>query len=308
MNNAADKCYQCGQKVPLITLGGNLSLGAVKCAAGILSGSVGLTVDGCHSVMDGIGAIFVLASLKIAGRPRDASHPCGHGKVEFMASLAVFTGLIAIGVLFFVKSINILIAGRQTAPEMVGCLVALLSIVANYVMYNFNHCAGKKLNSPALIANGYENLTDLCSSIPVGVGIVAAQFGFYFADPLAGVLVSIFIMVNAAREWWHSLNNLMDRAAPGSTQRRIRALAVSVSGVVGTQQIRTRQVGQNLWVDLDILVSPKCSVERASQIAGEVRGRLLRKAKHVEEVVVCYHANSNGRRSAIRSKRQKGSG
>jgi len=286
-----EKCYRCGHRVPFITLTGNLGLGTIKCITGVLSGSVGLTVDGFHSLADGIGTIFVLISLRIAGRPRDASHPYGHGKVEFMASLIVFTVLLGVGGLFFVESLIILLAGREKAPNMLAFLVALISVVANYVMYNFNFCAGKRLNSPALTANGHENLTDFFSSIPVGLGVAAAQFGYYFCDPLAGVLVSIFIMFNALREGWRNLNHLVDRAAPAVTRRKIRAVAVAVDGVLGTDRIRTRLVGQNLWVDLDVLVSPKCSVERASRIADEVREELLRRAKHVEDVVVYCHAS-----------------
>jgi cation diffusion facilitator family transporter len=181
LSQIPDKCRACGRKVPFITLSGNLGLGATKCIAGILSGSVGLTVDGFHSLTDGIGTVFVLVSLRIAAKPRDTSHPYGHGKVEFMASLFVFAVLIGVGALFFVASIAFLIEGREKAPRMLGALVAGVSVVANFVMFNFNLCAGKRLNSPALCANGYENLTDLFSSIPVGVGIVASQFG---SEPL----------------------------------------------------------------------------------------------------------------------------
>ena len=297
MNAIPEKCLKCGPRVPLLTLGCNLALGAVKCSAGVLGRSVGLTVDGFHSMADGVGSIFVLASLKIAARPRDVSHPYGHGKVEFMASLAIFTVLIAVGVLFFVESVLLLTHGWDKAPSPVGALVALLSVVANYVMFSYNRCAGKKLNSPALIANGFENLTDLCSSVPVCVGIVAAQFGYYWCDPLAGALVSIFIVVNAGREWRHHFSNLMDRAAPAGTVKRIRAIAMSVDGVSETGCIRTRQVGQNLWVDLDILVAPRCSVKAASGIADKVREHILRKAKHVEDVVVYYHAKARTSRA-----------
>ncbi len=290
LNAVPEKCRRCGRKVPLITLACNLSLGAVKGIAGFLSGSVGLTVDGFHSTADGIGSIFVLASLRIAERPRDASHPYGHGKAEFVASLVIFTALAGVGVAFLVESIAALMIGWNKVPGIPALMVALLSIVANYIMFNFNRCAGKKLNSPALIANGFENLTDLFSSIPVALGIVAAQFGYSFCDPLAGAVVSIFIMVNASREWWHSLNNLMDRAAPEATLKKIRAMAISVDGVSGTKRIRTRRLGQNLWVDLDILVSHRCSVKAASRIADKVRELVLRRAKHVEDVVVYYYA------------------
>ncbi|MHC4662691.1 MAG: cation diffusion facilitator family transporter [Planctomycetota bacterium] len=293
-NEDEAKCARCGRKVPFITLAGNLSLGALKIIAGLLSGSVGLTVDGFHSMADGIGTIFVLASLRISEKPRDATHPFGHGKAEFMASMVVFTVLIGVGVLFLVESTAFLIIGRNQAPSMLAFLVAMVSVVANYVMLNFNLCAGKRLNSPALIANGHENLTDLVSSIPVGIGVLAAQFGYFFCDPLAGALVSVFIIVNASREWWHNLNNLMDRAAPLATRKRIHALAVAVDGVSGMGRIRTRRIGGNLWVDLDILVSPRYSVETASRIADEVRGLLLRKAKHIEDVLVYYHANIAG--------------
>ena len=290
MSAVPEKCRRCGHKVPLITLASNLALGAVKTSVGCLTGSVGLTVDGFHSMADGIGSIFVLASLRIAEKPKDASHPYGHGKVEFVASLVIFTALIGVGIAFLIESIAAMAIGWNKTPGLLAFLVALLSIVANYVMYHLNHCVGTKLNSPALVANGFENLTDLFSSIPVALGIVAAEFGFPLADPLAGALVSIFIMANASREWWHHFNNLMDRAAPASTLRKIRAMAMSVAGVSALGHIRTRRVGQNLWVDLEILVSPVCSVTVASRIADKVRGRLLRKAKHVEDVVVYYHS------------------
>jgi divalent metal cation (Fe/Co/Zn/Cd) transporter len=71
-------------------------------------------------------------------------------------------------------------------------------------------------------------------------------------------------------------------------------MAKSVDGVLATNGLRTRQVGRNVWVDMEILVSPRCSVERASGIADEVRGRVLRKVKNVEDVVVCCRADSNG--------------
>jgi len=296
VNSAPIKCQKCGQKVAYLVLAGNLSLGIVKCIVAILSGSLAVLVDGFHSLSDAVGSTFVLGSLKIAERPRDSSHPYGHGKAEFLASLLVYTALTGIGVLFFYESVKVLIKGRNDAPNMLAFLVALLSVVANYLMCRFDFCAAKRLGSPALKADGYENLTDAWSSIPVAIGVAASQFGFFFADALAGAIVSIFILINAGRQWWHSLSNLIDVAAPAATQKRIRAMAMSVRGVVGTGCLRTRQIGRNLWVDLDILVSPKCSVDSASRIADEVRGRLLRRARNVEDVAVYYYAD--GRRAS----------
>lgn len=301
MISAPEKCQRCGQKVAVYVLAGNLSLGIVKIVAALLSGSLGVLVDGFHSLADACGSTCVLGSLKIAARPRDTSHPYGHGKAEFLASLIVYTALMGIGVTFLYESGEVLIKGRDDAPDMLALLVAVLSVVGNYVMCRFDFCSARQLGSPALRADGYENLTDACSSVTVAVGVAAAQFGYYFADALAGVLVSVFILVNAGHQWWGSLNQLIDRAAPAEIRKRIRAVAKSVDGVLATGCLRTRQVGRNVWVDLDIVVSPKCSVEKASGIADEVRGRLLRKTKNVEDAVVCYRADGD---AAIRQPRQ----
>jgi cation diffusion facilitator family transporter len=296
--SAPEKCQRCGQKVAVWVLIGNLSLGIVKVIAALLSGSVGVLVDGFHSLADACGSTCVLGSIKIAERPRDTSHPYGHGKAEFLASLIVYTALVCIGLLFLYESGEVLIKGRNDAPNMLALIVALLSVAGNYLMCRFDFCAASRLGSPALKADGYENLTDACSSVTVALGVVAAQLGYYFADALAGVLVSLFILFNAGHQWWGSLNQLIDRAAPPEARRRIRAMALAVAGVIGTGTIRTRHVGRNVWVDMDIVVSPECSVEMASHIADEVRGQLLRRTKNVEDVVVHYRAN--GRHPAAR--------
>jgi cation diffusion facilitator family transporter len=276
----------------MLTLAGNLILGGVKCVAAILSGSVALSVDGLYSLSDGIGAVFVFGCLSISGKPPDASHPFGHGKTEFLASLIVYSLLAGAGLAFAIGGVSIMIMGRERTPSGVAFFAALLSIAANYLLLKFNLCAGREVNSPALIANGHDNVADLCASIIVALGVIASQMGYLFADALAGVLVSIFVLANACREWRRSFANLLDRAAPPATLRKIRSEAATVAGVEGIGPIRTRLVGRNLWVDLDVLVSPGCTVKNAGEIAGEVRGHLLRKAKHVEDVVVYYHANN----------------
>ena len=288
-----EKCQRCGRKVAGYVLLGNLGLGVVKIIAALLSGSLGVLVDGFHSLTDVCGSTCVLGSLRIAEQPRDTSHPYGHGKAEFLASMIVYTALLGIGAIFLYESGEVLIRGRDDAPNMLALLVAVLSVVGNYVMCRFDFCAAQRLGSPALRADGYENLTDACSSLTVAVGIAAAQFGYYFADALAGMLVSVFILANAGYQSWISLNQLIDRAVPAKERKRILAIARSVNGVLATGCLRTRQVGRNMWADLDIVVSPMCSVETASGIADEVRGRLLRKTKNVEDVVIYYRANGH---------------
>lgn len=293
-----EKCIKCGRRAPLYTFAGNLALSAIKVIGGILSNSVGLTIDGFHSLADAVASIFVFTSMRIAEIPRDKSHPYGHGKAEFMASLLIYTMLLVVGIVFLVESARALIMGSIKRPHPLGALVAMVSVLGNYVMLSLNNCAGKKLNSPALIANGHENFTDLCSSIPVVIAIIAAQFGVAFADPLAGVFVSVLIIGSAGTMWMQSLHNLVDRGVSAATLKKIRNIATAVEGVIETKYVRTRRMGKNLWIDLGVTVGADLCVEEANEIADEVRGRLLRKGKHMEDVMVYYFNAAKPRESA----------
>ena len=294
MSNASKECKECGKWVSVLSLWGGFGLGAVQMITGKLSGSVALSIDGLRSLTDGIGSVFVLAGMTLASLPKDASHPYGHGKAKFLSSAVIYAGLVAVGALFLFESTIVSLSHWTRVPSKMGGVVALLSIVANYVLYNYNQCAGRHLDRPMMLSNSHGNLIAMVSACAVVTGIVAARMGYPIADPLAGVFVSLMILGASGRHWWVSLGHLMDRAAPAITVEKIRSVASSVRGVLGTGTVRTRLIGENLWVDLDILVSSDCSIETANSLAAEVRGRLLSKARRVEEIMVYYHSIEAG--------------
>ena len=152
---------------------------------GYATGSKGLVADGMHSASDVLATVMVIISLGIARRKADDSHPWGHGKVEFAGALLVYCILFILAVFLLQDAVWAIAEGTTRPPELVSAVAACASILANYILSGYGFCAGRQLNSPAMVANAQENRADLLSSVAVVFGIVGANLGFVMLDAVA---------------------------------------------------------------------------------------------------------------------------
>jgi len=296
-----DKCERCGEMVPWVCFFGNSILALFKVFVGMISGSKGLVADGMHSASDVIATIMVLISLGIAGRKDDDTHPWGHGKVEFVGALMVYAILLALSVFLFIDAVEIILKGNMKPPHIVSFVAAAVSIIANYILSGYGFCAGKHLNSPAMIANANENRADMLSSIAVVFGIIGANLGFVILDPLAAILVALIIFKTALTLGLQALRNLLDISLPAEKIELIRKVIVPYKQVKGINFIKTRRVGQSVWIEVEIFVDAKKNIKEAHQIAREIRLALIRKFKHIKDASVSFTCRENTR---IRKRRK----
>ncbi len=296
-----DKCEQCGKNVPWVCFFGNSLLAIFKTFVGIVSGSKGLVADGMHSASDVLATIMVLISLKIAGRKDDDTHPWGHGKVEFAGALMVYTILLILSLFLFHDAVKAIIAGDLKAPALVSFLAAGVSIVANYVLSGYGFCAGKQLGSPAMIANANENRADMLSSVAVVIGIIGANMGFLILDSLAAILVSLIIFKTALTLGIEAFKNLLDMSLPAEKESLIRKLVLQYRDVKGVSAVKTRRVGQQVWIDMEIFVDARKNVEEAHALVRELRQALMRKYKQIKDVSISFTCKKTG---VIKKKRR----
>jgi cation diffusion facilitator family transporter len=153
-------------------------------------------------------------------------------------------------------------------------------------MYNLGMCSGKRTNSPALLANAYENRADALSAVAVVIGVSASIFIHPICDPLAAMLVGVHIFLNCIAQLKDSLGGLLDQSLPSEAVRRIRAVAKAQAGVAGIDFVKTRQIGTKYWVDLGIRVDERLNVCESDAIAGGVRAELMRRSEKLETVEV----------------------
>ncbi|MEG1492632.1 MAG: cation diffusion facilitator family transporter [Gordonibacter sp.] len=263
----------------------NLAVAAAKYFYGSATGSASMQADGIHSVFDSAGNVVGLVGIAIASRPADESHPYGHAKFETYASLVI--GVLLLLAAFEVGSSAIakLSSGNYTAEVgPLSFIVMVATLAVNLGVTTYERRYAKRLKSEVLAADANHTLSDALVSIGVIVGLVAVVLGFPMADPLMALVVTVAILFTAYDVFRHALATLSDRAR--IPEEDVRTAALTVPGVRGAHQVRTRGTEGEVYVDLHALVAPEMTVGEAHQLADEVERAVEKSFPNVIETLV----------------------
>ena len=281
-------------KVTIIGGAVNMLLLLFKFVAGIVGHSAAMLADAIHSLSDFVTDFIVLLFVRISGKPQDKSHDYGHAKYETLAMtlIGVALLLVAIGIIYHgVVAIAFWAKGGQlAAPGMLALWAAMLSIILKEGVYRYSMMKARQLNSQAVEANAWHHRSDALSSIGTAVGIGGAIFfGQRWAvlDPLASIIVGLFIVKVAVFLLWDSIGDLMERSLPGEVEDEILRLAASVSGVVEPHELRTRRIGNHYAIELHVMMNGDMSLREAHDRASEVEDLL--RDRYGEETHVAVH-------------------
>jgi cation diffusion facilitator family transporter len=281
-------CQRCAHVVPWVSLFGNLGLGVYKLVVGLIGRSAALVADAMHSFTDVVGSTGIVVATRISRKPPDGRFPYGRGKAEFVGAVLVYTILIFFAVLIVVGSIQSLLKGQIERPHFITAFASGVSVYQNYLMYRFETCIGRRTNSPAIMADAFENRADALSSLAAVVGILAALIFDPLWDRVAAILVGVFIFWNCVTQLRDAAFGLMDGGLPRPIVEEIERTAKAQPGVLGVQFMRSRRTGARYWVDLGIRTSRQLSIAKADQIAAALRDYIkhLPQCHHVEVYVV----------------------
>ncbi|MDL2297058.1 cation diffusion facilitator family transporter [Bacteroidales bacterium OttesenSCG-928-B11] len=262
----------------------NLLLVIAKFIAGILGRSAAMTADAVHSLSDFISDIIVIVFVKISGKPKDEDHKYGHGKYETLATLMIGLILLVVGVMIAYNGIYDIIAVIKGAvlesPGMIAFWAALISIAFKEVLYRYTVIQGKKLKSDVVIANAWHHRSDAFSSIGTALGIGGAVFfgqQWTVLDPIAAVIVSVFIIKTAMRLMKPAVDELMERSLPEETENEIKDIANSFEGVSGLHNLCTRKIGNCCAIEFHIRMDGGIALENAHQKITKIEKALREK-------------------------------
>ncbi len=266
-----DKDFQTARYWAVVGFAGNFVLTVLKGWAGIMSNSSAMVADAVHSASDIFASLFVYISLKIAQKPPDKEHPYGHGRAEVISTLVVMGMLAAAGVEIIRTALTTIRHGSLNAPGDAAVYAAILSVLVNELMYQFTYRAGVKTNSPSTIANAMDNRSDAFSSIAALIGIIGAKLKYPVLDPVAGIVVALFIFKMSYGIAMDAVAQIMDESVGEKKIQEVATLALTVNGVKNVHGVRVRRSGAAFLVDLDIVVDPKITVGMAHDIGESVR-------------------------------------
>ena len=272
----------------------NVVLLVFKFVAGILGHSAAMVADAVHSLSDFVTDVIVLVFVRISSKPEDKSHDYGHGKYETLAMTIIGMALLVVAIGIVYSGIEKIMVwargGLLEAPGMLALWAALLSVVLKEGVYHYSMVKAKTLNSQALEANAWHHRSDALSSIGTAVGIGGAILlgqRWTVLDPVASVIVGLFIVKVAIYLLRDGIGDLMEHSLPDEVEDEILRLAASVDGVTKPHELRTRRIGNHYAIELHILMDGDIPLREAHEKASEVEDLLRR--QYGDETHVAVH-------------------
>ena len=250
-----------------------------------LSGSVGLLSDTIHNFGDAATAVPLWIAFALTRLGTSRRFPFGYGRFEDLAGVIVVFIILFSAVVAGYEAID-----RLLNPQPVGYLWAvaaasIIGFIGNEAVAIFRIRVGKEIDSAALIADGYHARTDGWTSLAVLFGAIGVWLGYPAADPIVGLLITAAILVIVWQSGKAVFTRLLDGVDP-EVLDEIRHTAGHVAGVAEVAETRARWLGHRLRAEVNVAVSPECSVAEGHDIAREINHRLLHELRYLEMAVV----------------------
>jgi len=270
---------------------GNILLAAFKLFAGLIGKSGAMVSDAVHSLSDVFATVIAYIGVLLSKRKEDSEHPYGHERLECVASLALGLILAGTGIGIGYSGIRKLFFEPETAeiPTVLPLIAAVVSIVVKEGMFWYTMYYAKKMDSSAFKADAWHHRSDAISSVGSFIGIGLARLGLPFMDPVASLVICVFILKVAFDISRDAISKMLDTSCGDAFEQKIRDCVLQEPGVERIDLLHTRQFGNKMYVDLEIAVNREISLVAAHAIAENVHQRIEQNFQNVKHVMV--HVN-----------------
>lgn len=261
------------KEIRSVTLWGallNVGLMILKIGTGLFIKSTALIADGVHSLSDLATDFVVLVGAWFSNRPPDETHPYGHGKFETLSSLLIAVILLAVGFGFVWSAGSAIYRKEINYPGFLMLIVAAISVVAKEIIFFLTRKVARKTHSPSLYANAWHHRSDSFSSVAVLIGGAASLFGWGYADHMAAIIVGIMIIAVGGKIFHDNLIELTEHAADSKSVQLIKKILSDESKISGWHDLRTRNSGGQLYIDVHVIVDPNLTVLESHKIADKI--------------------------------------
>ena len=277
---------QIAMRVSINTIVGNVILSGFKLFAGIFSSSSAMISDSVHSLSDVLSTIIAMIGIKLANKKPDKEHPYGHERFECVAAIILAIVLFITGAGIGWVGLEKVLAGNYeelAIPGLLALIAAITSIVVKEGMYWYTRRAAKKIDSSVLMADAWHHRSDALSSIGSFAGILGARIGFPVLDPIASIIICLFILKAAFDIFRDAVGKMTDKAADEKIEIKMREIILSEKSVIGVDMLKTRLFGDRIYVDLEISVDGTKALNEAhdtAQLVHDIIESEFPKVKH----------------------------
>ena len=280
------------RRTSLVGIVGNIILTAFKLFAGLVGNSGAMVSDAVHSLSDVLATFIAFLGVRLSKKAADQEHPYGHERFECVASLILGVILLATGLGIGKVGIEKIIAGNYetlAAPSTIALVAAIVSIVTKEAMYWYTRYNANKLNSAAFMADAWHHRSDAFSSIGSLIGIGGAMLGVPVLDPIASVVICLFILKVAFDILKDSISKMLDSSCDERYESELRQFIESQEDVVRVDVLRTRMFGNNVYIDVEIAADGNLLLRDSHAIADRVHDLVEAKYPDIKHIMI--HVN-----------------
>ena len=264
----------------------NVLLFSVKLAIGLILSSLAVTADAFNNLSDAASSIISFVGVKMAGKPADAEHPFGHGRIEYIAALIVSFLVIEVGFTFFKSSISKIMHPEEITFDPVPFIILILSILVKLWMAFFNNKLGKRIDSKVMLATAADSLGDVITTSATVISIVICHFTSINVDAIAGLIVSVIVIWSGVSIAKDTLEPLIGQRVPSELYQKITDMVESYEGIVGAHDLIVHNYGPNRsMATIHAEVPNDVSIEASHEIID----RIERDAKKELNILLVIH-------------------
>lgn len=290
-----DEFERVAMRVSTVSIIANAVLTAFKLLAGIVAHSGAMLSDAIHSASDVFSTIVVIIGVRISSRDSDKDHPYGHERLECVAAIVLATILAFTGLGIGYTAIRKIVGGdyaHLAVPGRLALVAAVVSIAVKEAMYHYTRVNAKRIDSSALMADAWHHRSDALSSVGALIGIGGARLGFPILDPIASLVICVFIEKAAYDIFMDAVDKMVDKACDEETEAALKECAEAQEGVLGVDLLHTRVFGNKIYVDIEICADGEETLKRAHETAERVHDAIEKNFPKVKHIMV--HVNPEG--------------
>jgi cation diffusion facilitator family transporter len=270
-------------------------LGVLKVITGFLFHSQALIVDGIHSFSDVASDLVVIGVMRLSRQAPDQAHPYGHQRIETLGTMVLGSILIGVGAaLAWDNTLRLLDPDSVKLPQWPVLVAALASVLGKEWIYRYTRRVGLAIRSDLIVANAWHSRTDAFSSVVVLASTAGAMLGYVWLDILAAIVISAIIIHIGWKFTWDSVKELVDTGLSPDDTRTLREAALAIDGVRDVHELRSRRMGQDILLDVHLVVRPEISVSEGHQIGMQVTSAMRGAMDHILDINFHVDAEDDG--------------
>ncbi len=280
------------RKLSLVGIIGNVFLSAFKFIAGIMGNSSAMVSDAVHSLSDVFATFIAFLGVRFGRREADASHPYGHERIESLAAIVLGLILLVTGVGIGWIGLERILAGNYESlpiPGMIALIAAIVSIAVKEGMFWYTRHWARVIRSSAFEADAWHHRSDAMSSIGALVGVGGSMLGYPVLDPIASVVICLFILKQGISIIYDALKKMLDTSCGEQFEEEVRQLVDAEDQVERIDMLRTRMFGDKVYIDMEIAIDGSMQLTDAHAIAERVHDDIEHAFPEVKHVMI--HVN-----------------